>query len=243
MSSLPTPAPEGDSPVPPARHQTGLITIVFTDLVGSTALKQQVGDRTGASLIQQHHGLVRELLQAFPGAEEIETAGDSFLIVFSKPSDAVHFGLLLHARLRALSQRLAAKLEDRIGIHVGEVVIREQGGSPNPKGLTGLQVDTCARVMGLAQGGQILLTRSAFDSARQMFKGEDIPGVGPMEWLNHGSYMLKGIEGVLEVCEVGELGIAPLQAPAGSEKAQRQVTPESEPVLGWRPAVGQFVGE
>ena len=241
MSSLPTPAPEGDSPVPPARHQTGLITIVFTDLVGSTALKQQVGDRTGASLIQQHHGLVRELLQAFPGAEEIETAGDSFLIVFSKPSDAVHFGLLLHARLRALSQRLAAKLEDRIGIHVGEVVIREQGGSPNPKGLTGLQVDTCARVMGLAQGGQILLTRSAFDSARQMFKGEDIPGVGPMEWLNHGSYMLKGIEGVLEVCEVGELGIAPLQAPAGSEKAQRQVTPESEPVLGWRPAVGQFV--
>ena len=237
----PTPAITGDSPVPPARHQTGLITIVFTDLVGSTTLKQQVGDRTGASLIQQHHALVRELLRGFSGGEEIETAGDSFLIVFSKPSDAVHFGLLVHAKLRVLNQGLAAKLEDRIGIHVGEVVIREQDGSPNPKGLTGIQVDTCARVMGLAQGGQILLTRSAFDNARQMLKGENVAGVGPLEWLNHGSYLLKGIESSLEVCEVGEVGIAPLRAPAGSDKAQRQVTPESEPVLGWRPALGQFV--
>ncbi len=102
-------------------------------------------------------------------------------------------------------------------------------------------VDTCARVMGLAQGGQILLTRSAFDSARQMLKGEDVAGVGPLEWLNHGSYLLKGIEVSSEVREVGEIGIAPLQAPAGSEKAQRQATPETEPVLGWRPALGQFV--
>jgi serine/threonine protein kinase/class 3 adenylate cyclase len=200
-----------------------------------------VGDRTGASLIQQHHGLVRELLQGFKGGEEIETAGDSFLIVFTKPSDAIHFGLLLQARLRAMNQCSAARLEERIGIHVGEVVIREQDGSPNPKGLTGTQIDICARVMNLAQGGQILLTRAAFDSARQMFKGEDVAGVGPLAWLNHGPYLLKGIEASLEVCEVGEAGIAPLQPPAGSEKAQRQVTPESEPVLGWRPAVGQFV--
>jgi phosphoserine phosphatase RsbU/P len=225
MPSLPTPATEGVSPDLLARHQTGLITIVFTDLVGSTALKQQVGDRTGASLIQQHHALVRELLRRFKGSEEIETAGDSFLIVFAKPSDAVHFGLLLHARLRAMNQASAAWLEERIGIHVGEVVIRQQDGSLNPKGLTGIQVDTCARVMNLAQGGQILLTRSAFDSARQMLKGEEVAGVGPLAWLNHGPYLLKGIEAALDVCEVGEVGIALLRAPAGSEKAQRQATP------------------
>ncbi len=241
MNPEPQTATEGGSPVQPARHQTGLITMLFTDLVGSTALKEEVGDRTGASLTQQHHGLVRELLQGFKGGEEIGTAGDSFLIVFARPSDAVHFGLLLQARLRAMNQGSAARLEDRIGIHVGEVVIWAQDGSPNPKGLTGVQVDICARVMGLAQGGQILLTRSAFDNARQMLKGEDIQGVGPLEWLNHGSYLLKGIQAPVEVCEVGEVGMAPLQAPAGSEKAQRQVTPESEPVLGWRPAVGQWV--
>ena len=237
----PIPPGAGDAPDQPARHQTGLITIVFTDLVGSTALKQKVGDRTGASLIQQHHGLVRELLRGFKGGEEIETAGDSFLIVFTRPSDAVHFGLLLHARLRAMNQGLAARLEERIAIHVGEVVIREHDGSVNPKGLTGIQVDTCARVMDLAQAGQILLTRSAFDSARQMLKGEDVAGVGPLAWLNHGSYYLKGIEASLEVCEVGEVGIAPLRSPAGSEKAQRQVTAESEPALGWRHVVEQIV--
>ena len=53
--------------------------------------------------------------------------------------------------------------------------------------------------------------------------------------------MLKGIEESVEVCEVGETGIGPLKAPAGSEKAQRQVSPDSEPVLGWRPALGQVV--
>jgi phosphoserine phosphatase RsbU/P len=225
MPSPPTPAASGDSPLQPARHQTGLITIVFTDLVGSTALKQQVGDRTGASLIQQHHGLVRELLRRFKGGEEIETAGDSFLIVFTSPSDAVQFGLLLHARLRAMNHGAAARLEDRIGIHVGEVVIRAQDGSLNPKGLSGIQVDTCARVMDLAKAGQILLTRSAFDNARQMLKGEDVAGVGPLAWLNHGPYLLKGLEAPLEVCEVGEVGIAPLKAPTGSAKAQRQATP------------------
>jgi class 3 adenylate cyclase len=154
MSSLSISSTAGDSPDQPARHQTGLITIVFTDLVGSTALKQQVGDRTGASLIQQHHGLVRELLRGFQAGEEIETAGDSFLIVFTKPSDAVHFGLLLQARLRVMNQGASARLAERIGIHVGEVVIREQDGSPNPKGLTGTQMDTCARVMDLAQAGR-----------------------------------------------------------------------------------------
>jgi phosphoserine phosphatase RsbU/P len=227
MPPIPNTPNPGDSPVQAARHQTGLITIVFTDLVGSTALKQHVGDRSATSLIQQHHALVRELLRGFNSGEEIETAGDSFLIVFTSPSDAVHFGLLLHARLRALNQSSPARLEDRIGIHVGEVVIRAQDGSVNPKGLTGIQVDTCARVMDLAKGGQILLTRSAFDNARQMFKGQEVAGVGSLAWLNHGSYLLKGIEAPLEVFEVGEVGIAPLKAPAGSEKAQRQATPAS----------------
>src|SRR5512132_4185196 len=116
MEAQSIPATAVDSSSPRARHQTGLITMLFTDLVGSTALKQQLGDRGGATLIQQHHGLVRELLRRFQGGEEIETAGDSFLIGFTRPSDAVHFGLLLHARLRALNAESAAQLQDRIGI-------------------------------------------------------------------------------------------------------------------------------
>src|SRR5438046_1884805 len=116
MPALPTSAIDRNSPVQPARDQSGLITILFTDLVGSTALKQQLGDRAGTSLIQQHHALLRELLRGFKGGDEIETAGDSFLIVFTRPSEAVHFGLLLHARLRAMNPGAATPLQDRIGI-------------------------------------------------------------------------------------------------------------------------------
>jgi class 3 adenylate cyclase len=47
------------------KHRTGLVTLVFTDIVGSTALKQALGDREALARIQQHHALVRELLRAF----------------------------------------------------------------------------------------------------------------------------------------------------------------------------------
>jgi serine/threonine-protein kinase len=94
--------------------------------------------------------------------------------------------------------------------------------------------------MSLAKAGQVLMTRAVFDSARQVLKGEDIPGVGPLEWLNHGPYLLKGLDEPLEICEVREKGTA-ASPPTSSEKAARQVRTDDEPVLGWRPALGQAV--
>src|SRR5512137_2008783 len=86
------------------KPRTELVTLVFTDLVGSTALQQQLGDKGGAALIQEQRALVRQLLATCPGAEKIETAGDSFLLSFPKPSDAVRFALVLQGRLRASNQ-------------------------------------------------------------------------------------------------------------------------------------------
>jgi WD40 repeat protein/class 3 adenylate cyclase len=233
------------SPSPSPRAQrTGLVTLLFTDLVGSTALKQQVGDRRGTALLQQYREVVRATLQRFAGGEESNTAGDSFLILFPSPSDAVKFALVLQARLRQLSAESGVALQDRVGIHIGEVVIEEPSGDQKPREVYGMQVDACARVMALAQAGQVLLTRAAFDNARQALKGEDIEGLGGADtlcWLNHGLYRLKGIEEPLEICEVGRAGLAPLSAPAGSEKAERCLSVEREPVVGWRPAVGQYV--
>ena len=51
-------------------HRTGLGTRVFTDIVGSTALTEQLGDRQAVGLMQKHHALVRELRRAFADAEE-----------------------------------------------------------------------------------------------------------------------------------------------------------------------------
>src|SRR5512136_88519 len=202
------------------KPRTELVTLVFTDIVGSTALKQQLGDKAGAALIQEQRALVRQLLASYPGAEEIETAGDSFLLSFCKPSDAVRFALVLQGRLRELNREEAPPLQERIGIHLGEVVIEQHATGAKPKDLYGLQIDTCARVMSLAKGGQVLMSRGVFDSARQVLKGEDIEGLGPLEWLNHGPYLLKGIEEPLEVCEVRAAGVGGLSPPTTSEKAR-----------------------
>ena len=75
------------------KHRTGLVTLVFTDLVGSTELKQRHGDATALGLIEHHHAVVRDLLRSIAGAEEISTADDSFFLAFARPSDAVRFGL------------------------------------------------------------------------------------------------------------------------------------------------------
>jgi WD40 repeat protein/serine/threonine protein kinase/class 3 adenylate cyclase len=220
-------------------HRTGLVTLLFTDIVGSTQLKQTLGDREAVGRIQRHHALVRELLRAFPDAQEMSTAGDSFFLVFARPSDAVRFALQLQQRLREQGAGDPHAVRDRIGVHLGEVVL--EAGEGKPRDLYGLHVDTAARVMSLAQGGQILLTRAAFDSARQSLKGEEIGGLGELSWLNHGPYLLKGLDEPVEICEVREAGQAVLSPPTSSEKTQRQVRADEEPVLGWRPAVGQLV--
>ena len=223
-----------------SKQQGRLATILFTDIVGSTDLKRQLGDRDAVALIKSHHALIREILAGFPEGEEIETAGDSFLLLFTKPSDAVRFSLLVQARLRQLPQ-IPHPIRDRIGIHVGEVIFERGDGSGKLKAVSGIHVDTTARVMSLAQGGQTLVTRFAFDSARAVLRGEELAGVGPLRWMNHGPYVLKGVEEPIDICEVGEVRDNILAAPANSDKAHRHISAEAEPVLGWRPALGQEV--
>ena len=218
-----------------------LVALLFTDMVGSTQLKQDLGDHDGLALIQRHHALVREILRQFIAGQEISTAGDSFFLVFGNPSDAVRFALLLHVGLRALTQAAGRPLFDRVGIHVGEVFVESGEGSLKPKDLHGIQVDTCSRLMSLAKANQILMTRSVFDNARQVLRGQDLAGVGPLGWMNHGPYLLKGVEEPLEICEVGEASVGPLTPPPTSEKAHRHASADEEPVLGWRPALEQIV--
>ncbi|MBI2861557.1 MAG: protein kinase [Chloroflexi bacterium] len=224
-----------------SRHRIGLVTLLFTDIVGSTQLKQTLGDTQAVFNIQRHHALVRETLNSFQEAEEISTAGDSFFIIFAKPSDAVKFALVLQAHLRQSAEQTGLAVSDRIGIHLGEVFIEKREDSTKPKDLYGIQVDTCARVMSLAGGSQILMTRSPFDNARQVLRGQELAGLGELAWLNHGPYVLKGLEEPVEICEVGEVGHAPLRVPVSSDKAHRHVSADQEPVLGWRPAVQQKV--
>lgn len=218
------------------RHRNALVVIVFTDMVGSTDLKQRLGDEAAVRLIAEHHALLREVLAGEQDGEEISTTGDSFLLALSRPSSAVRFALRAQARLREFSRLCGETIRDRMAIHVGEVLV-EEGSSD----LQGIQVDTCARVMSLGGGDQILLTRFAFDNARQALRTGEFENLAELRWLSHGHYSLQGLEEPVEICEVGEEGLAVLKAPADSAKARRAFQPGDEPVLGWRPAVSQAV--
>jgi len=220
-------------------RRSGVVTLLFTDVVGSTALKQRLGDRAGVELVERHHALIRQILAQFAGAEEVVVAGDSFLVLFPLPSEGVKCALVLQRRLAEFNRGVPAPVEDRIGLHLGEVLIEET--EPGQRDVHGMQVDTCSRVMSLAQAGQILMTRPVFDNARQSLKGEEIEGISALDWLNHGRFELKGVGEPVEICEVQAAGATSLSPPTTSEKARRVEAAEGEAVLGWRPAVGQVV--
>ncbi|MEE9295322.1 MAG: adenylate/guanylate cyclase domain-containing protein [Phycisphaerae bacterium] len=212
-----------------------LKSFLFTDLVGSTELKQRLGDAQAAAIIDRHDKLFRQCLKRFGGSEEVNP-GDEFFATFGLPSDAVRCALAFVKGLAELD--VAESVKVRVGIHMGETTQLETTESGRPK-LVGLAVDTAARVMGVAQPRQILLTRHAFDSVRQhVGKG---PDDSPVKWLAHGRYLFKGVEDPLEVFEAGVEGVSPLNPPPSSEKARRILAPGDEETLGWRPAVGLTV--
>ena len=212
--------------------QTRLVALVFTDVVESTALKHKLGDQAGSDLIERHHALVRQVLATFREGEEIETAGDSFLLLFTKPSSSVKFALLLQARLSQWNEEITWPVLDRIGIHSGEIVVRESDDPARSKRLRGLQVDIAARLVSLAQGGQILLTRAVFDNARQVLKGEEIPGLSPLVWLNYGPFLFKGIDDPVEVCEVSEIEPPPCSRSPDQRKSPSPRHPRSRADFG-----------
>lgn len=224
---------------PPTSRSREERTVVFTDIVESTHLKQTHGDTRAIALFEEHDAAVRGLLEDYAGAKELGVAGDSFTLSFVSAADALLFSLRLHSALDKMSADNAVELRVRIGIHTGELLVDDNVHSGRPIG--GMALDVCARIMSLADRGQTLLSRHAFDESRRALSQPESLWMGSHEWLSHGLYQLKGADEPLEICEVGLPGHAPLKAPANAEKARRLSTPDGELVLGWRPAVGREV--
>ncbi|MHB8862954.1 MAG: protein kinase domain-containing protein [Pirellulaceae bacterium] len=221
-------------------HETVVLTIFFSDLVGSTKLQTELGNLRSAELVQRHYHLMRHVLTEFDG-REIKTVGDSMLIVFAAPSEAVKFALYAQRAMRRERQAAAGTPIMRAGVHQGQVVLEIDRGGSDLVDVYGLQVSTAARIMDLAQGDQILLSRAVFDDARAILGPDDFPEFAALAWRNHGPYRFKGVEESHEVCEVGEEGWALLAPPASSGKGWPADVAAEE--LGWRPASGVVVPE
>jgi len=146
-------------------------TILFTDIVDSTALARDAGDASWKRTVAMHDDVVRSVLTGF-GGREVETAGDSFLVVFESAEGAIRCGL---AFVRALD---AIRLPIRVGIHSGEVVVSDDQ-------VRGLAVHAAARILGQARSGEVLLSGTTRDLAE---------GATGLTFESRGRFRLKGLE-------------------------------------------------
>ena len=126
-----------------------LATLLFTDVAGSTATLERIGDAAWRDLLLSHNALLRADLNAFRG-REIATTGDGFLAMFDSATRAVRCGL---AMIRSAGQ---VGLSIRVGAHSGEVEL--VGGNAR-----GVAVHAAARIMSLAEGGELLVSATTND--------------------------------------------------------------------------------
>ena len=185
--------------------------LLLTDVVDSTQLSEKLGDAAMAEVWAAHDRVARSLLPTWRGREIDKT--DGMLLLFEAAADAVHYALAYHRGLMALPVALKA----RAGVHVGPVILRENSAADVARGAKPLEVDglakpTAARVMALAQGGQILLTPEARAAL----------GETGLQTLSHGHWVMKGLAQPVELFEVGAAD-APFAPPPDGDKAYRVV--------------------
>src|SRR5437773_7940023 len=97
--------------------------LLVTDIVESTGLFERLGDERSADLFGRHDRMARDLLATFDALEIDRT--DGFLLLFERPIDAVRYALGYHRILAGLSEIAGIQIQGRVGIHVGEVLLRE----------------------------------------------------------------------------------------------------------------------
>ena len=132
----------------------GTVTMLFTDIEGSTRLLHEVGDETYGALLAQHHELVIGAGQANHG-QFVDTHGDAVFMVFTRAVDGVAAAVDAQRALAANPWPVEA-LRVRMGLHAGTVELRETG-------YVGAAVHEAARVADAANGGQILVSSVVAD--------------------------------------------------------------------------------
>lgn len=128
-----------------------LATVVFTDIVDSTATASRIGDSRWQELLSRHNVVVRDVLARFRG-REVKTTGDGFLAVFDGAARAVRCAAAL------VSSAISEGLVIRASVHTGEV---ELAGDD----VRGVSVHEAARVLGLAGSGEVLVSEITRDLA------------------------------------------------------------------------------
>jgi class 3 adenylate cyclase len=181
---------EGEKPVagaePPAAG--AFRTVLFTDVEGSTALTQRLGDAKARAVLREHERITRDALRAHGGAE-VKALGDGFMASFSSATRALESAIAMQRAFAEYNAGVGAQglapLYVRIGLNAGEPIAEDED-------LFGTAVIVAARIAAKAEGGEIL----ASDVVRQLVAGKGFL------FSDRGDVVLRGFEDPVRLYEV-----------------------------------------
>jgi predicted ATPase len=174
------------------------VTLLFTDIEGSTRLLHELGPTRYADALAEHRRIVREAAAAHGGVE-VDTQGDAFFLAFSTPAGAAAAAEAARAGLAGGAIRV------RMGLHTGTPTATEEG-------YVGEDVHRCARIAALAHGDQILVS----PTTAALLEPEPL--------LDLGSHRLKDFAGSVRIYQLGDREFPPLRTP-GSVELPTPATP------------------
>jgi class 3 adenylate cyclase len=187
----------------------GTVTIMFSDIEGSTAMNERLGDKRWLDLLREHNAIVRQQVKAH-GGFEVKSAGDGFMLAFQSARRALQCAVAIQRALAERNNAVGAPLGEergaggatpgvgaaagataeplrvRIGLHTGEAI--KEG-----EDFFGKHVNLAARVAGQAQGGEVLvsgLLKALVESS------------GDLMWGDPRTAELKGLSGDHEIWPV-----------------------------------------
>lgn len=164
----------------PSSTPSGIRTILFTDVEGSTSLTERLGDQQARELLREHERIVRQSLAAH-GGSEVKALGDGFMVSFPSATRAVECAIAI----QKACEEAASAIKVRIGINSGEPIEEDAD-------LFGSAVNLAARVAAQARGGEIVVT----DVVRQLVAGKGFT------FANRGPAKLRGFDDPVTLFEV-----------------------------------------
>ncbi|MFI5457745.1 MAG: DUF4062 domain-containing protein [Isosphaerales bacterium] len=231
-----------DPEPPPPGVTTCLAVLMTVELVDSDSFRVRRGEVAWArDVLKPYHDRFRAVRDRWKGTVQWESLAEC-QVNFESAHAAVSAALELHHALRHHAWADSAP-GLRIGIDMGQVV--RFGGVDDAHIMQAGQVLTASRRLAqLGRPGQTLLSRAAFDSARQHVRQLLFPGeatASELGWETYGRYIISGSDEPLDVCEVGVKGEAPLAAPGDSDQVQRADSVEERRMRDWRPCIKQEI--
>ena len=168
------------------KEQRRLAAIMFTDMVGYTALGQR-NESLSLALVEEQRKLIRPILARHNG-REVKTIGDAFLVEFPSALDAVRCAYDIQRAVREFNISLPEerRVHLRVGVHLGDVV--ESGGD-----ISGDAVNVASRIEPLAEDGGVCLTRQVYDHVQNKF---------PLPMASMGAKALKNVSTPMEVYRI-----------------------------------------